>query len=275
MIVRDEAQRLPRCLDSVRPLARQIVVVDTGSTDGTAEWLDRDRAVDLAHFPWCDDFAAARNASLERASGDWILVLDADEVLEPPGDLDRLLRDPTVEGWYLTVRNLQPAGDLVRYEDSRQLRLFRNRPAYRYRGLVHEQISPALGQRGARVDASDLLITHFGYQAALAQGLPRRARNLRLLRSAPAREPDDWYWHFQLGVTLKPDDPAAAVDHLSRALSLGADHLPAAVREEIHTRLAQLALQADDLELTAQLAHRAVEANAPTWWRGSAWPPLP
>ena len=80
MIARDEAAQLPRCLASVRGAVDEVVLVDTGSRDRTRE-IAREHGARVESFAWCDDFAAARNASLARASGDWVLVLDADEEL--------------------------------------------------------------------------------------------------------------------------------------------------------------------------------------------------
>ncbi|HUZ07318.1 MAG TPA: glycosyltransferase, partial [Candidatus Paceibacterota bacterium] len=80
LIVKNEEQFLAQCLKSVRPIAQQIVVVDTGSTDRTVE-IAKEFGAEIHSFAWCDDFAAARNAALEHATGDWILMLDADEEL--------------------------------------------------------------------------------------------------------------------------------------------------------------------------------------------------
>ena len=91
MIVRDEEAVLGRCLESVAPAVDEIIVVDTGSMDGTkavaAAYTDR-----IFDFAWVDDFAAARNASFAKATGDYILWLDADDVLLPE-DLDALPRE--------------------------------------------------------------------------------------------------------------------------------------------------------------------------------------
>ena len=79
MIVRDEAQRLKACLSSVQGLVQEVWVVDTGSTDGTPE-LAKQLGANVLYYPWSYDFSAARNAGLEKATTEWILVMDADEV---------------------------------------------------------------------------------------------------------------------------------------------------------------------------------------------------
>ena len=95
LIVRNEEQTLGRCLDSVRGLANEIMVVDTGSTDGTRE-IAAAHGARVFHFPWCDDFAAARNESLRHATGQWVLWLDADEYFDQPNleKVKSLVRGP-------------------------------------------------------------------------------------------------------------------------------------------------------------------------------------
>jgi glycosyltransferase involved in cell wall biosynthesis len=82
LIVKDEERHLDRCLSSLQGIVDEIVVVDTGSTDGTLEIAQSHGAV-IGSFDWCDDFSAARNASLDLATGDWVLWIDADEALTP------------------------------------------------------------------------------------------------------------------------------------------------------------------------------------------------
>ena len=90
MIVRNEEKVLARCLESVRGCVDEIIIVDTGSSDGTKEIAARftDKIYD---FEWIDDFSAARNYSFEQATGDYLLWLDADDVLLP-ADAEALLR---------------------------------------------------------------------------------------------------------------------------------------------------------------------------------------
>lgn len=205
MIVRDEEAHLGRSLASVSGIADEIVVVDTGSSDGTPDRA-REMGARVYSEAWTDDFAAARNRSLERARGAWILVLDADEVLgaDAARRLPALLADERVEGYQLVQRSYLGEGEVSRYEDLAVTRLFRNRPAYRYEGVIHEQVLPSIRRSGGRVVTTDLHLLHYGYLTRAAQGGRDRAeRNLRLLDRAVAGAPDDAYLHAQLGGTLK------------------------------------------------------------------------
>lgn len=221
MIARDEAACIASCLDSVRHLVREMIVVDTGSTDGTAEVAARCGARVLA-FPWGDDFAAARNYALARATGDWILVLDADEVLEPvsAGELAGLLHAPGVEGYFVTIRNYLGQGEEA-YED-RAVRLFRNRPQYRFEGAIHEQIGGTIRRHngGGGLALSPLVIRHFGYLDDHLRTKGKYRRNVRILERALAEKPDDPFLLFCLGLEhLRHGETAGGLAPLEKALA--------------------------------------------------------
>ncbi|PKL75071.1 MAG: hypothetical protein CVV27_17270, partial [Candidatus Melainabacteria bacterium HGW-Melainabacteria-1] len=139
MIVRNEAPVLATALASIREIADEIIVVDTGSSDETMAIAAAEPKVRLSQLPWRNDFATARNASLDLASGDWILVLDADEELLPTGRqaLRELLAYPPL-GWQVyicPIEQLLSNGGLFY---SWGTRLFRRDAALRFSGALHE-----------------------------------------------------------------------------------------------------------------------------------------
>ncbi|HTB82963.1 MAG TPA: glycosyltransferase, partial [Candidatus Sulfotelmatobacter sp.] len=141
LITKNEENFLAQCLRSVRGLASQIIVADTGSTDRTVE-IAKEFGAEIYAFPWCDDFAAARNAAIEHASGDWILILDADEEL-PEAQHARLLEDiknSTKLGFRLPLVNRGQENEGRSFIP----RLFRNAPGLFYHGRIHEQLFPSL-----------------------------------------------------------------------------------------------------------------------------------
>lgn len=166
MIVRDEEANLPRVLGSVRGLADEIVIVDTGSKDRTID-VAKSFGARVETIAWCDDFAAARNHALSLAKGDWILVLDADDEFVDAAAARALLSTK-----YDAISVRQTIGPSV---EKCQLAIFRNRADLRYRFRVHEHvpIDPA------KVLRSDLRIVHHGYTPELLPA--KRARNERLL----------------------------------------------------------------------------------------------
>jgi len=192
VIARNEAPRLGRLLRSVAPWVDDMVVLDTGSTDGTAE-LAHSLGATVRHFDWCDDFSAARNAALTHAAADWHLVLDADEWLIDGGHELQALRSQarTFVGSIALI-------DQFFDEQSQQgrqahARLSRVLPGHlRYEGLVHEQPMHRLPVR-----ALQLQVGHDGYLPdRLAH---KRGRNRGLLHSALAQAPHDAYLWYQMG----------------------------------------------------------------------------
>lgn len=222
MIVRNEEHCLASCLASVRPLVKEIVVVDTGSTDRTREVAAAAGAC-VYDFGWCDDFAAARNYSLELATGDWILVLDADEVLEPVRreEMAGLLAADGVEGYFVTVRSYLDSG--CEAVEDMVVRLFRNRPFYRFEGAIHEQVAGTIKRHnnGGGLARSDLIIHHMGYLNREIGAKDKRRRNIRVIKKALAGSPSDPFLHYSLGIEyLLSGRTDEGIGCLERALGL-------------------------------------------------------
>ena len=172
-IVKNEERVLPRCLESVRGLAGEIIIVDTGSTDATRR-IAADFGAQVMNFDFTvPDFAAARNHGLAQASGDWVVVLDADETLEPGSAL--LIRELIARrenaGYYFQRLNQQPGSTSATPDYA--VRLFPNRPDYRYRGRVHETVDAAILAGGGRLVRSGVRIHHDF--APSAEGRRRRS----------------------------------------------------------------------------------------------------
>ncbi len=221
MIVKDEAWCLEECLTSVGGLVDEIVVVDTGSTDATPE-IARRHGARLFHVPWRGDFAAARNEALARARGEWILVLDADEALDAAGRaaIPDLLADPAVVGYFLNIHSPSGPGSSFAAIINAYPRLFRNRPAIRFEGVIHEQIYPALQRAGGTVAYTDITIHHKGY-AGTPKDAEKQHRNISLLERQVQGEPDFALGHFHLGEAYAlANRPEEALASYARALGL-------------------------------------------------------
>jgi len=200
MIVKDEDKRLPRCLESVAGVVDEIIVVDTGSSDAT-RGIAAQAGARVFDFEWRDDFAAARNYSLEQATGDWVLFLDADEELiaEDRGRLRQLLTRPDVEGYRLTLVSFvgeEAGADTV---VNNALRLFRRRPEYRFKGAIHEQILWSLQERGGKIESGRVRVNHYGYLLGVTEEKGKVERNLEILRAELEQSPDDSFNRFNLG----------------------------------------------------------------------------
>jgi tetratricopeptide (TPR) repeat protein len=194
LIVRDEAAVLAACLASLEPVVDEIIVVDTGSTDRTADIAARHGAR-VFQFAWNDDFSAARNFAIEQASCPWLLYIDADERLRG-GDratLTAMLDKPDAVA--ATVRFYVRSG----FTAYREYRLYRNDPRLRFAGVVHESMMPAVRrlvcEENARTLDCDLTIDHVGYDGPQTH---KSERYLRLLARATRRDPARVYlwWHM-------------------------------------------------------------------------------
>lgn len=192
VIARDEEGRIGRLLESVSRWVDASFLLDTGSTDRTAE-IARNAGSAVSHFIWTDDFSAARNAALDLAAADWHLVLDADEWLIEGGEFLRQLRhtSPEFVGQIQLLDENRPdsAGSSV----TARSWLSRLLPGHvRYEGRIHEQPVHQLP-----VHRTPLVIGHDGYRPeALAA---KRGRNRRLLQEALKDHPEDAYLLYQLG----------------------------------------------------------------------------
>jgi hypothetical protein len=198
LIAKDEAAFLPGLLRSVQGWVDELILCDTGSADATVAIAEAAGAV-IVHHPWAGDFAAARNASFGPATGDWILVLDADERLaQGAGPALRAALLQPIDCGLLPLHHaarLDAPEDAVRSgaarlgEVARLPRLFRRSPDLRMRGRVHESVSDWLvGKRVAHVEAP---LIHLGRVPEIVAARDKGARNLALLQLRVAEEPED------------------------------------------------------------------------------------
>jgi hypothetical protein len=202
MIVRNEEANLDACLAGVAALADDTIVVDTGSTDATKSIALRHGAR-VFDFPWCDDFAAARNESIRHATGDWIFWLDADDRIdgENYAKLEALLSSlhDTTDGYFMRHVSCGAAGIPVHETD--HVRLFRKEPRVRFSYRVHEQIAPAVLRNGGKLQPTHIVIHHVGYRDPDVYRA-KVERNLRLLELACLEKPLDPFMLFYRGITL-------------------------------------------------------------------------
>jgi glycosyltransferase involved in cell wall biosynthesis len=164
LIVRDGERSLAAALRSARPFMDEMVVVDTGSVDGSRE-IARQMGARLYEFPWCDDFSAARNYSLNQATGDWIFWMDADDILPPESgqELRRLVAGcPGRDAAFLiTVVERKQRQRGQRAETGHgHVKLFPRHPDIHFRYRIHEQIAPVISELGLPIRRSSAVVRH-------------------------------------------------------------------------------------------------------------------
>jgi glycosyltransferase involved in cell wall biosynthesis len=223
MIVRDEEEMLPRCLAAVRDAVDEMVIVDTGSKDRTIA-IAQSFGARVLEREWTGSFGEARNVAFDAASGDWTLVLDADELLvrEDVGLLRSLTGRTWREAFYVAETNYTgdlEAGSSVAHNT---LRVFRNRPQYRYRGRLHEQIADTLpGYLPERLEYTNVRIEHYGYLGAVRDAREKSRRNIELLQMQQQEGESSPFLHYNLGAEYAvAGEPAKALAELQRAWEL-------------------------------------------------------
>jgi glycosyltransferase involved in cell wall biosynthesis len=199
MIVRDEEAVLEECLRSIRDEVDEIVITDTGSTDRSRE-IAAAFGARVLQRRWDDDFSVARNHSLEAATGDFILYIDADERLDAAcgGTLRRTIEQAPRCAAFLLL--LQPRVGFTSYLEGR---LFRRDSRVRFTGRIHERIWPGIEAlceaENLSVERCAARILHVGYEGDLRH---KHRRNLPLLQRAVTENPERVYCWWHLGETL-------------------------------------------------------------------------
>ncbi|MCC7424298.1 MAG: glycosyltransferase [Planctomycetaceae bacterium] len=234
MIVRDNERTIRPCLESIRPWVDEMIVVDTGSTDRTPE-ICRELGARVFHFPWCDDFSAARNRSLSYAGGEWIFWMDSDDTIpEACGRQLRALADGEhsdhVLGYVMQVHcpapNSEGTHDVTVVD---HVKLFRNRSDLRFEHRIHEQILPAIRRAGGEVEFTDIHVIHSGSDHT-SEGRARKLdRDFRLLKLDADERPDHPFVLFNLGMTYadagRHDEAIAALEQCLAVSTPGESHL--------------------------------------------------
>ena len=227
MIVKNEADQLPRCLTSVAGLCDEIILVDTGSTDETVS-IAKDFGAKIFTFEWRNDFAAARNFSLKQAAGEWILVLDADEELAPGSraTIREVVREPGMEGYFWRLICLDHPDEKTLGSIYPAFRMFRNRPQYRYTGRVHEYILSLILQNNPSAAIGFLPVTlyHYGYLPEIRKAKHKAGRNLILLQQTLQEEGlSTPLCYYMANEYLINGDFQAALEYYRQAISLDPD----------------------------------------------------
>lgn len=261
MIVRDEELALPHCLESVRGLVDEMVVVDTGSTDRTIA-IAESFSARVYQFTWCNDFAAARNDSLQYAQGEWILILDADEILQP--GIIPSLRQAIQQPQALVINLLRHELQAAQAPYSLISRLFRRHPDIQFCRPYHELIDDRVLEILQRepdwqiLELPGVAIHHTGYQATAIAQRQKFDRARTLMEGYLQAHPDDAYICNKLGALYADaGDRFKALELLQRGLRFSQNQ--PAICYELHSHLAEVYRSLGKLDRAEQHFQAATE----------------
>lgn len=242
MIVCNGAERIANAISSVSAIAKQVVVVDTGSVDNSPIIASR-LGAEVHFLEWQNDFALARNYGLQFARHPWILVIDSDEELDQQSFEENFdsTADPQVGGLRVQIVNHVQRGDSHTKTHHSYTRIFRNHPAIRFEAPIHEQIAQSILDAGFQIVDTNIIINHFGYSNI---NIDKINRNRELLERALKENPNDDWTVFHLAET------EFAIGNIGKACSLyerlvNSFLLNPEQIEMVRIRLAQIALKTD------------------------------
>jgi hypothetical protein len=269
LIVKNEERVLQRCLDSIRPVVDEIVVVDTGSTDGSVAIAEAAGARVL-HRPWDGSFSSARNFGLDHMHSEWILYIDADEYLTPVArrDVESWLGNPVPHVAFRPLLRVRPGTTPYR-----EYRVWRNHPRIRFWGVIHEShllpITQVAEEEGLAIGDIDLFLEHDGYEGDQSH---KHERNLPLLLAQVEADPDRAYLWDHIGrihmALHRPDEARAAWERGRRAILDKATPIPPDVLIYADLIAANATEGRPDPELVEE-ADRLFPSNDAVLWSGA------
>ena len=210
MIVKNEEEQLPRCLDSIKDFCDEIIVVDTGSEDDTIK-IAKSFGAKVYRHPWENNFSLHRNQAFDYANGEWLLVIDADEEMKfkdisPEEFRSRLDMIPyLITSLIVTVNEFHAET----YTSWQSARFFRANVNPRYEGTVHNKI-----KCDGQAAGTDLELIHYGYHLSPEKMKKKRDRTRKLLEERIEKDPHDHLAHYYLCQMAQGDGNwAASIDH--------------------------------------------------------------
>jgi glycosyltransferase involved in cell wall biosynthesis len=224
MIVKNEEKYIRMCLENACNLVDEIIIVDTGSTDKTIETIKQfDSKIILIEHKWNNNFSEARNISLKEATGDWILILDADEkLLYDKNKLVNLLENTNYDGFRIPLYNILDK-DRILYS-SAFCKLFKNN-GYTYSGAIHEQLN--IGNNLQDIETNVCKVIHYGYLSSTVTQKNKFKRNLDILKSNYKKNPNDAFTCFNLGTTYIMDNQYdKALSYFLKSYNITKNKLP-------------------------------------------------
>jgi glycosyltransferase involved in cell wall biosynthesis len=224
MIVKNEEEFISKCLSSVKRVVDEIVIVDTGSSDRTVE-ICKSFGAQVYEFPWNHSFADARNFGLERATGDWILWMDADEEVDASNVSklrDILYSDEDI----LSIHLINYFGERPEPDKTFEIvhtRLLRNHKGFKFSGKIHEMLNVeevlTIPEDGLNIKTVPIKIHHYGYLDSVTKNKKKFKRNLTMLKEDLKQKDHSPWTHYHIAAEYYgQEEYSKAFDHVNESI---------------------------------------------------------
>ena len=273
MITKNEEKCLGQCLSSVQGIADEIIIVDTGSTDKTKEIAKKFKAK-IYDFKWTDDFSAARNESLRHASKDWILVLDADEIIEK-NDLEKIRNaienendaagfsfeqrsyiNSYFEGAVKNNSGFSQVKGYPFYISHFLVRLFKNRLGIKFSNRVHELVEDSMREKNLAISKIDVVLHHFGSVKDETAIREKSQMYSRIIMEQLQQEPDNPRFNYQAArMHLGMNDSANALRYFKKTAKLDPHY------KLVFSEIAKIYLQMNDRNKAIEYFRKSMNHN--------------
>ena len=278
MITKNEEKYLEQCINSVKGIVDEIIIVDTGSTDKTKEIAKKfnfKEKIKFFDFKWGDDFSAARNESLKHATKDWILVLDADELIEK-GDLEKIKNlienaEENIAGFSLeqmsyinsyfegAFKNDSDFESVKKYPfciSNFLVRLFRNKLNLKFRNRVHELIEDSIEEKGLKYEKSDVVIHHFGSLKDEKIIEETAEKYSRMILMQLEEEPENARYNYQAArMYIGRNDFTNALKYFEKTAKINPDY------KLVFSEIAKIYLQMNDKNHAIEYFKKSLKQN--------------
>ncbi|MGN2338865.1 glycosyltransferase [Clostridium cagae] len=223
MIVKNEEKNLERCLESIKDIVDEIIIVDTGSIDNTLKIAEKYNAK-IFFYKWDNSFANARNYSLSKASKDWILIMDADDELKSEYK-DKVIKLINNENNKVDLYYGETLSYVGNYSDNNilssiNIRLIKNGKGYKFSGDIHEQITPGseAADKQSFMEIVDIKYYHYGYLDKVVNEKNKRKRNMDIIQKNLKENPDDVFMLYNMSTEyIANHEYAEALKYLEKA----------------------------------------------------------
>ena len=276
MITKNEEKFLEQCLNSVKDIVDEIIIVDTGSTDKTREICKKFK-LQLKFFAskWVDDFSAARNESIKHATKDWILVLDADEVIKEK-DLQKIKdavdnAENDVVGFALEQRSYinnffegavknESDFDLIKeypfYISNVLVRLFKNNIGIYFKHRVHELVEDSITEKNLKYRKIDVILHHFGSLKDENLILEKTEQYSKIILKQLEEEPNNARYNYQAGrMFLGRNDFSNALKYFEKTSRLNPNY------KLVFSEIAKIYLQMNDSNRAIEYFKKSMKYN--------------